>query len=454
MYALKLAIRYLLKRKISYFAVLAVSLCVFVSLIVITVLSGLTREFKANMHAAVGDCVVESSSLVGFPYYEDFIKSLEGRDFVAAVSPVVRSYAFVRGIAQWSSSAVEDTYEIFGIDPRSYAAVTKFESWLLYHGGDATRAFEQSHDPQAPGCVPGIDIMLRRSEQGEYDHFAEIPKVTFEINCFPLTEKGALAGAGLSEVSTKTFIYSDHFRSGVARYDGHRIYIPLDQAQLLCGMAGTSPRVSAIHIRFAPGTNIEKGTAAVNAIWQEHKLQYDKQPNAGLLDLVRVQDWKNYTRVFTASIEVEEKMMMLIFAVIGLISVFIVFVVLYMVVSNKVRDIGVLKSVGASNFGVLSMFLGFAFLAGSIGTALGTLGGWQFLVHINTLEGWLYKQFGFQLWNRSLYVGIDEIPNQINPDVLVGIIITAIAACLVGALIPSLQAARLRPAQTLQVDRL
>ena len=68
MYKLKLALRYLIKRKISYFAVIAVALCVFIVFIVITVLTGITADFKGKVHRTASDCVVYTRSLVGFGY--------------------------------------------------------------------------------------------------------------------------------------------------------------------------------------------------------------------------------------------------------------------------------------------------------------------------------------------------------------------------------------------------
>ena len=56
---------------------------------------GLVGDFKEKNHNFTGDCVVGTESLVGFPYYEDFVQELETTDFVEAVSPVIKSYAFV-----------------------------------------------------------------------------------------------------------------------------------------------------------------------------------------------------------------------------------------------------------------------------------------------------------------------------------------------------------------------
>jgi len=72
MYKILLAVRYFLKRRITHFAVLAVALCVFIVVVVMTVMTGLVSDFKQKNHDFVGDCVVGTESLVGFAYYEDF----------------------------------------------------------------------------------------------------------------------------------------------------------------------------------------------------------------------------------------------------------------------------------------------------------------------------------------------------------------------------------------------
>ena len=76
MYKLKLITRYLIKRRITHFAVLAVTLCVFIVVVVMTVMNGLVGGFKQKNHEFVGDCVVGTKSLVGFVYYEEFMDIL------------------------------------------------------------------------------------------------------------------------------------------------------------------------------------------------------------------------------------------------------------------------------------------------------------------------------------------------------------------------------------------
>lgn len=456
MYKFILAIRYLFKRRISYFSVAATALCVFVVFVVITILSGLTSEIKRNTHLSVGDCVVSSQSLVGFAYYEDFIRILEKTDFVEAVSPVIKSYALINVVTTELTDVQifgNETAEIMGVDAAAHSRVTGFGQWLQYNTEDVGGAFKPSYDPNLTGCVPGINYMFRRDSQGSYKTPEKPVRVEFEISCFPLTAKGALAKAGAGEVNTKTFYYSDHAHSRVASIDWKRIYLPFEDVQMLCGMQMGPKRVNAIHIKFGPGVKLIAGCDKVSELWEDFVEKKAGASGVNLLRNVRVQSWKTYSRIFIAAVEVEQTMMIVIFGMLGIITVFVIFVVFYMIVSHKTRDIGILRSVGVSSGNVLLVFLGFAFLVAVCGSAVGAIGGWRFLVHINQIENWLFEHFEFQLFDRRMYA-IGDIPNAVDLKVLAGTVLSAITVCLVGALIPSWQAARLKPVDTLQVSQL
>jgi hypothetical protein len=246
MYKIILSFRYLIKRRISYLAFLAVTLCVFIVVVVMTVIAGLVRDFKDNNHKWVGDCIVGTESLVGFPYYEDFIKRIEGADFIEGVSAVVKSYALVKNRDLEESSGVE----IMGIDPVKHSRVTNFGETLYHRKNDAAKAFEPVYNPNLTGCVVGIGRWLVRDDKGKYSYETHPSEAALLVSCFPLTAKGALAKAGTDLVNTKTFYYSDTSHSGLVWVDSSYIYLPFEEAQLLCGMAGAVKRVSAIHIKF------------------------------------------------------------------------------------------------------------------------------------------------------------------------------------------------------------
>ena len=152
-------------------------------------------------------------------------------------------------------------------------------------------------------------------------------------------------------------------------------------------------------------------------------------------------------------VETQQTFMIVIFGLVGIIAVFIVFVVFYMIVSHKSKDIGILKSIGVSNSGVLGLFIAFSLLIGLFGSVLGGLGGWQFLIHIEQIHGLFEGVFDYGLSIPGEF-DIEDIPNQINFGILSIIIVSAICACLIGALIPSWQAARKQPVEVLQVSGL
>lgn len=446
MYRLILITRYLLKRRITHFAIVAVALCVFTVVVVMTVMIGLVGGFKQKNHAFVGDCVVGTESLVGFPYYEEFMALVERSGLVEGVSPVVKNYA------QLGTDVGEyDNVEIIGLDPVRHSQVTNFAQTLDFRGDQPEKAFEPMYDPNVPGCILGIDRVSRRDARGQYVHYSAPFPVSVTLTCFPLTARGAPASVATNWVNTKRFFYSDNIHTGIAAVDYGYVYLPLDQAQLLC-MSGDEKRITALHLKFRPNVGLPEGCQRMAQLWRQFRADKARAPNSFLLDTVNVQSWKEYRRAVVAPMEQEQLMLSLMFTLVAITTVFIVFVVFYMVVNSKKKDIGVLKSVGASNTGVLSLFQGFAFGIGLIGSCAGILFGWLFLSRINQVEQWCYEHFGLQLWDRTVYV-IGAIPNHVDLSVLAVIMSCAILACLIGALVPSYLAVRLRPVETLHAGR-
>jgi ABC-type lipoprotein release transport system permease subunit len=301
--------------------------------------------------------------------------------------------------------------------------------------------------------VPGIAFVFDGDGQGNYNNTpGELPRERFEVSVFPLTARGAPAKAGLGEVSTKTFYCSDYTHTG-HRPDWDGVCLPFDHAQRLCGMDGRPKRVNAIYIKFKDGVSLSPGCEKIAELWRRFVKDKADVRGANLLKKVRVQSWKTHNRALVAMAETQQTFMIVIFGLVGIITVFVVFAVFYMIVSHKSKDIGILKSVGASNTNVLTLFLGFGLLVGIAGSVLGALGGWQFLVHIEQIHEKVFKLFEFRLSVPSEFE-MKDIPNQIDMKVLAAVICSAIAACLAGALVPSWQAARLRPVESLQVTRL
>ncbi|MFC1738244.1 ABC transporter permease [Planctomycetota bacterium] len=449
MYKFLLPLRYMFKRRISYLALVAVVLCVFIVVIVMTVMSGLVSDFKQKNHDFTGDCVVGTESLVGFPYYEEFVKVLEDQPFINSVSTVIKSYALINP----SGGSEHRGVEVIGIDPVRHSRTTDFGQSLYFNRDDVSYAFVPSYQPNLPGCILGIDLAAERGVWGGYSQQDAPFKFGLSVNCFPLTPSGALAKAGLDLVNTKTFYYSDNSQSGLARVDSSTIYLPFEQAQLLCGMDSPIKRTSWIHIKFSEATDLSDGCRKVSSMWDEFAKENSEKPGAVLLANVAARSWKEHRREFIAAMEKEQAMITVMFILVGVTTFFIVLVVFYMIISHKSKDIGVLRSLGVSRCDIIWLFSIYAFFIGLLGSAAGAVCGWLFLRKINEIESWLFEHFSFQLWDRTIYA-IGDIPNRLDAGVLAVIIAGAVLACLLGAFLPSIQAAKKEPVETLQVNQL
>ncbi|MHC4551456.1 MAG: ABC transporter permease [Planctomycetota bacterium] len=449
-----LAWRYFMKRPITLLAVVAVTLCVFIVVVVMTVMNGLLGDFEEKNHAFAGDCVIASDSLVGFGYYEEFLETLDGLPEVAAASPVAKGVGVA--VVPLLNKERNVGIEIYGIDPVRHSKATNFAQTLHYtNPEDIADAFSPSYAPGLPGCIPGVDVLGGRATSDGGRYHPETPlTLEFAITSFPLNTKGGFKRAGAGMVITKSFFYCDDSRSGIVRsVDSVVVYLPLEQAQILCGMDSPLKRISSIHIKFAKGVSHKAAIAKISDLWGKHVAAYSGKPAANLLDNVRVQSWRVNRRRIISPMEKEQIMMTMSFLLLGVITVFIIFVVLYMIISHKSKDIGILKSIGLSVHEILSVFLIFSVFIGLVGALIGSVGGCIFLIKINEIEDFLYAKIGFQMWDPQFFA-IHEIPNQIEPTFIITVIAAAITACLIGGLIPSLQAARRKPTEILQVNQL
>ena len=449
MFGWKLSLRYFLGRRISILAVASVALCVFIVVVVMSVMNGLVAEFKEKNHRFVGDCVIRAQSLTGFPYADEFVKQLDSQAFVAAVSETVSG----AGLMTTPGDAYNTGIEYMGLDPENHCRVTNFAQTLRYHRDNPSKAFEPSYAPHLEGCVLGVDLIVaRRPDTGEYDEPDSAWMQRRIISSFPLTPKGGLARAGVDMVSAKTFYYSDRSHSGLVIPDGRMVYLPLPQARILSGMDSPILRSSAIHIRFREDVSTESGTEKVRTLWREFVKSYQDKPYSEMLASVRVMSWKQDRREYIAPMEKEQILLMFLFLMLGVVTVFIIFVVFYMIIGHKTKDLGVLKSVGMPGASVAAVFLWFAAIVGVIGSFIGTTAGCLFLWKINDFENWLYNHYGWRVWDRQIYA-IDRIPNEIGIWFLIVVASCAVAACLLGAIVPSVQAARKDAVRVLQVSQ-
>src|SRR5207253_5381006 len=105
------------------------------------------------------------------------------------------------------------------------------------------------------------------------------------------------------------------------------------------------------------------------------------------------------TAKFLSAVEKEIVLVTFLFAIISIVAIFLIFCIFFMIVVEKTKDIGIIKSVGATSSGVASIFLGYGLLIGIVGSFAGLFFAWLITHYINQIHTWLGKVTGIVIWS-------------------------------------------------------
>jgi len=271
--------------------------------------------------------------------------------------------------------------------------------------------FKQKH----PGIVVGHEL---------YKMFHLTPGVKVQL----ITAVKSKTTGDVEKVG-KLFVVTGSFKTGMNEYDSNYIYAPYDEmVNFLDGRRG-----NVISVKLTDYNKAEQVKA---------KLQQK-------LGFVSVRTWEDQRRNLLQAVHLERRIMFVILFFFILFAVVTIAVIQILLVVEKVRDIGILKSMGASSSGIASIFIFNGLVAGTIGCILGVLGGVGFALNINRLADAIYYYTGFRVFPRDVYY-LDRIPTDVDP-VWVGItVVVALGLCLICCSFPAAKAGRLPVVETLK----
>ncbi len=304
--------------------------------------------------------------------------------------------------------------------------------------------------------IPGLSF---RTPEGKTIRLL-MPGQQLAVSLIPL---GRLSAAASISLTTKVFTVVDDCRTDVASIDSEIIYLPFETLQRMSGLeAKVDPddpskvvipaRCNQIHLKVAADSaanprRLAAVCAQVEAVWKDFHKRY-----AGRIGTsASVLTWRQRQAALVGPIEKQRTLTVIMFAIISLVSVVLIFVIFYMIVFQKTKDIGVLKAVGAGSGGVAGIFLAYGAAVGLVGSILGTIGGYYFVRHINAIQDAVDRWFGFRVWERDVFM-FEKIPNEVQLIPALLIVAGAIVAGLLGAIIPALRAARMEPVEALRYE--
>ncbi|MBK9031953.1 MAG: ABC transporter permease [Myxococcales bacterium] len=208
------------------------------------------------------------------------------------------------------------------------------------------------------------------------------------------------------------------FFTGMYEYDLKLVYVTLDSLQRFLRLGDA---VDGIEVRISDPDDVD---ALVKRISTEIGPAY------------HVQGWRELNRNLFSALKLEKIAMFMILAIIIIVASFSIVGTLIMTVIEKARQIALLKTLGASDLGIVAVFVTQGSLIGFIGGTLGVAIGLG-------LCAWL-KAFGFPI-NPDVYY-IDRLPVQIDLATVGLVYIAALVISFAATIYPSVLGSQLRPA--------
>lgn len=499
MYKLLLCWRYLRTRYLAMVCIVSVMLGVATLIVVNAVMAGFSTKLRERLHALLSDVVVEATDYDGFSDPYGKIDLIRRHPFLAerieAMTPTLEIFA----MAQFHTPGGPMTRPIrlIGVDAAGRKEVGGFAEYLCNEANRERPTFEMTDEARQryewvrrfnhrrlhlnpPTHLPGLDlgaetqepVNLQTPPDWRPDFIRELdkdrktnqpPPVAPQIDFKPTgiiigyamghyREQAEKQGDPPIERVTQTpgdiatimtlnsqfrpvdqhFVVVDYFRSELSEYDANYAFVPLDELQRLRNLPD---RATSLQVRLKDYRDAEKVVEILRAMFRGYP--------------VAVQTWEDKQGPLLGAIRVEKGILnVLLFMIVG-VAGFGILAIFSMIVIEKTRDIGIMKALGASSWGILGIFLGYGLLLGLVGSLMGTVGGLLFTYYINEIEKILASLTGMSVFNGDVYY-FRTIPTDVQFSTVFLVNLGAVAIAVVFSILPALRAALLHPVQALR----
>ena len=386
------------------------------------IMTGFKEDLQAKILGTTSHIVVQDRTKDGMAGYEALVGQVETVPHVVAATPFV-----LRQVLLTSQSGVQGIV-LRGIDPAKEVRVTELGKNIkagrlsdLTMSAPAPAADKAvadttiNPDPKTPvtsahpGIVLGKELSLRL---GAF--------VGDNVNV--VSPVGPVSAIGMVP-KIRVFTVVAVFESGMFEYDSSLAYIGLEESQKFFNMTHA---VTGIEVK-------------VDEIFQAAEIARDIERAIGFPYWAR--DWMQLNRNLFSALKLEKTMMFLLLVLITLVASFNIVSTLTMIVTEKQREIAILKAMGATRQAIMRIFMLNGLIIGLTGTVIGIPLGYTFL--------WLIENYW--TFDQTVYY-ISHIPVHVQAVDVVLVSVSAILISFAATLYPSYQAAKLDPAAALRYE--
>jgi lipoprotein-releasing system permease protein len=223
------------------------------------------------------------------------------------------------------------------------------------------------------------------------------------------------------------------FTAGRWDIDRTRVYLPFAEAQAFFNREGVADE---IEVMVEDPENLD---GVANAILQA------AGGNAG------VWTWRDASGGFLRALEVEDNVMFVILSILVLIAAMNIVSGLIMLVKNKGRDIGILRTIGLSEGSVMRVFFICGAFTGVIGTVCGVVLGCLFAIYIDPIFSFVNYVMGGGVWDPSIR-GIYALPAELRLTDVMSAVGLSLGLSFFVTIFPARRAARLNPVEALRYE--
>ena len=390
-------------------SVLGVALGVAALTIVLAVTTGFQAQFRDKV-LGVNAHVIVLKSQATFAEYRDVMKTAEEIDKeVIAVQPFIFAEMLVtRGKGELSGVAIK------GIDPTLVRGVLDLEKHMIQ--GSVETLAKVPGPGELPPIIMGKELAHKLKAKVGDDVTVVVPLSNIDFDTWR---------AKSSAPRTRKFRVTGIFYSGFDEYDRRLMYTALGDTQEL---VGRGDQVMGVELKV-------KDVDRAKEIAEKLEKALGGPP-------YQVQDWYELNHNLFTALNLQKLALVIILTLIIVVAAVNMVSALTMMVTDKTREIAILKSMGGTSTSVAQVFQVVGIAIGGVGTLIG--------VGVGLATCYVMARYGYHL-DPKVYL-IDRLPIEVRMlEVLLVAGITMVIS-VIATVVPASAASALRPVEGLRYD--